>query len=602
MITNTLYIKQQIQEGVAAALQNIYHISFPSQNINLERTSKDFEGDYTVLLFPLLKLKLGKPEEIGTQIGSYLKANLPLVAEFSLIKGFLNLTLATSVWEDFLYFATSQWDNFLATASVPSQKILIEYLSPNTNKPLHLGHLRNGFLGASLTKILEALGHTVNAVCLYNDKGIHICKSMFVYSQNPTPLTPVEAGLKGDHFVGSLYVQFEAWQRQQLENLQQTQGLSKEEAAQQTEAMKAVQEIYRKWEANDPDTLMLWEKMNRWVYKGFEESFETFGFHFDKFYYESQTYTLGKKLVLEGLQKGIFTQKTDASVIVDLTEEGLDEKILLRSDGTSVYITQDLGTAELKHQDYTPDISIYVIGNEQDYHMKVLRLVLQKLGKPYAQGIYHLSYGMVDLPSGRMKTREGNVVDADAIAQEMILTARKTTEELGKTEGLAPEALEKLYAILGLGALKYFLLKVDPQKRILFNPEESIDFKGHTGTFIQYTYARIASIERKAISENLMPSPSFRPEITAPLERELSCLLASYPEILLQAGAHYSPALLANYIYEVARLFSHFWAELPILRAETEAVIQTRITLSLLAGKIIKRGMNLLGIEVPEKM
>jgi arginyl-tRNA synthetase len=601
MITNSLYIKQQIREGIAAALQNIYHISFPSQNINIERTPKDFEGDYTALIFPLLKLKLGKPEEVGIQIGNYLKANLPLVAEFSLIKGFLNLTLATLVWEDFLYFATSQWDNFLATASVPSRKILIEYLSPNTNKPLHLGHLRNGFLGASLAKILEALGHTVNAVCLYNDKGIHICKSMFVYSQNPE-LTPIEAGVKGDHFVGSLYVQFEGWQRQQLEDLRQTQGISKEEAAQQTPAMKAVQEIYRKWEANDPDTLNLWEKMNRWVYEGFEESFRTFGFHFDKFYYESQTYTLGKKLVYEGLQKGIFIQKADGSVVVDLTEEGLDEKILLRSDGTSVYITQDLGTAELKHQDYAPDISIYVIGNEQDYHMKVLSLVLQKLGKPYANAIYHLSYGMVDLPSGRMKTREGNVVDADDIAQEMILTARKTTEELGKTEGLDADALEKLYAILGLGALKYFLLKVDPQKRMLFNPEESIDFKGHTGTFIQYTHARIASIQRKAIAENLMPPSSFRPQITVPLERELIHLLASYPEVLIEAGERYSPALLANYIYEVARLFSHFWAEMPILRAENEAIIQTRIMLSLLAGKIIKRGMSLLGIEVPEKM
>jgi arginyl-tRNA synthetase len=342
--------------------------------------------------------------------------------------------------------------------------------------------------------------------------------------------------------------------------------------------------------------------MNRWVYEGFEESFRTFGFHFDKFYYESQTYTLGKKLVYEGLQKGIFIQKADGSVVVDLTEEGLDEKILLRSDGTSVYITQDLGTAELKHQDYAPDISIYVIGNEQDYHMKVLSLVLQKLGKPYANAIYHLSYGMVDLPSGRMKTREGNVVDADDIAQEMILTARKTTEELGKTEGLDADALEKLYAILGLGALKYFLLKVDPQKRMLFNPEESIDFKGHTGTFIQYTHARIASIQRKAIAENLMPPSSFRPQITVPLERELIHLLASYPEVLIEAGERYSPALLANYIYEVARLFSHFWAEMPILRAENEAIIQTRIMLSLLAGKIIKRGMSLLGIEVPEKM
>ncbi|MCS6905777.1 MAG: arginine--tRNA ligase [Bacteroidia bacterium] len=602
MVLNSLQIKAKIQEAVAQVLEKHYSIPYPAEKVSIEKTSPDFEGDFTVLLFPLLKLKIGKPEEIGEKIGKYLQYE-DIVSNYVVIKGFLNLTLSDKLWQNFILFTNQEWEQFLNSAHVEKpQKILIEYLSPNTNKPLHLGHLRNGFLGASLAQILKAVGHQVNTVCLFNDKGVHICKSMHAYMQNGCTHTPQEKGIKGDHFVGDLYVQFERLLQEQIETLQKNQGLSKEQAMHQAPAMQAVQELYRRWEAQEPEVLDIWKKMNQWVYEGFEQSFETFGFHFDKYYYESQTYTLGKAIVQEGLEKGIFIQKPDGSVTIDLTSEGLDEKILLRSDGTSVYITQDLGTAEKRYYDFAPHISIYVIGNEQDYHMKVLKLILQKLGKPYAQGIYHLSYGMVDLPSGRMKTREGNVVDADEIAQEMILTAQKMTQELGKTEGLTPQELEKLYRILGLGALKYFLLKVDPQKRMLFNPEESIDFKGHTGTFIQYTHARIASVLRKAKEENLIFSSTFEPIFTAPLEKKLVLWLCFYPEILLQAAAQYSPAILANYIYEGARLFSNFWAELPILRAQPAEIAQTRIILASLTGKVISHAMHLLCIEVPEKM
>lgn len=593
--------QESIIQGIQLAFQNIFNHDLPLEQIALTPTKKEFEGSYTFVVFPFLKVSQTTPENTGNLIGEYLKANVAAVSDFNVVKGFLNLVLNENVWVDLFQKIYSQPN----IGQLPSngQKVMVEYSSPNTNKPLHLGHLRNNFLGYSVAEILKANGYEVIKANLVNDRGIHICKSMVAYQHFGNGETPETSGLKGDHLAGKYYVKFDVEYKNQIKELI-TAGQSEEDAKKNAPLLLEAQEMLRKWEAGDEAVVSLWKQMNGWVYAGFDATYRKMGVNFDKFYYESDTYLLGKDIVEEGLAKGVFFKKENGSVWVDLTDEGLDEKLVRRADGTSVYITQDLGTADLKYKDFQIDKSVYVVGNEQDYHFDVLFKIMRKLGRSYGSGLYHLSYGMVDLPTGKMKSREGTVVDADDLIQEMIDTAEHHTKELGKIEGFSEEQAKVLYEILGLGALKYFLLKVDPKKRMLFNPQESIEFQGYTGPFVQYSHARIAAILRKAEQIGVDYEKGDFSGITELAESETALIqiLNDFDRKIKAAADDYSPAIIAQYLFDLAKEYNRFYADLPIFHEKDLAVQAFRVALSAQTAKTIKRGMSLLGIQVPERM
>jgi arginyl-tRNA synthetase len=579
------------------AVKNLYNIDIAAGDVSLQETRKEFEGQVTVVTFPFTKFSRKSPEQTGNEIGAYLQSELKEVAAFNVIKGFLNISITDEYWKGQLYEVILPED--FAVIAPNGKKVMVEYSSPNTNKPLHLGHVRNNLLGFSVAEILAAAGYDVIKTNLVNDRGIHICKSMLAWQKFGNGETPESSGLKGDHLVGKYYVIFDKEYKKQIDELKAA-GQTEDDAKKNAPLIKEAQEMLQKWEAGDASVKNLWKTMNSWVYAGFAETYKALGVSFDKFYYESDTYLLGKDIIEEGLQKGVFFRKPDNSVWIDLTADGLDEKLVLRSDGTSVYITQDLGTAQLKYNDFQMDDSIYVVGNEQDYHFKVLFLILQKLGKTWAKGLFHLSYGMVDLPSGKMKSREGTVVDADDLIAEMEQTAKEQTEAMGKVEGFSEEEKLQLYHTIGMGALKYFLLKVDPKKRLLFDPNESVDFQGHTGPFIQYTHARIRSVLSRA--GDLAVNEAKKYDQLAPEERDLIVSLTQFPDIIRSAAEGHSPAVIANYVYEVAKTYNKFYHERSILQAEDEAAKQFRLQLSVASGKVIKKAMGLLGIDVPERM
>ncbi|HVG42129.1 MAG TPA: arginine--tRNA ligase, partial [Chitinophagaceae bacterium] len=545
----------QLKDIIAKSIESIYTITYYADDVTLTQTKPEFEGDYTIVLFSLVKTLKKSPEALGAELGDkLLEDQKDLITGYNVIKGFLNLSIKDSFFTNFLM----QQSNETFSALHPTgQKVIVEYSSPNTNKPIHLGHLRNNFLGWSIAEILKAAGNDVTKTCIVNDRGIHICKSMIAWQEFANGATPQSTGTKGDHFVGDYYVKFNELYKEQVAQLVE-QGVKKEDAEKKAPIMQRTQQMLVDWENGDPQVLELWRTMNGWVYEGFEETYNRIGSDFHKTYYESETYLLGKDFVDEGLKKGVFYKKEDGSVWIDLSDEGLDEKLVLRADGTSVYITQDLGLAQEKYKDFPYDKSIYVIGDEQNYHMKVLKLILKKLGLPYADGIYHLSYGMVELPSGRMKSREGTVVDADNIVDEMINIAAQHTKESGKVSDFSETELKELYEIIGLGALKFFLLRVDPKKKMIFNPEESIDFHGFTGPFVQYTHARIKSILRKAGSEVIIQS--YTGDLFK-LEKELLLLLEQYPTIIKQAATEYNPSVIAIYAFTIAKLYNAFYTE-----------------------------------------
>ncbi|HET9503591.1 MAG TPA: arginine--tRNA ligase [Hymenobacter sp.] len=594
-------LEQTLKTALQAAAQAVFNQQIPAASLVLQPTRKDFAGSFTLVTFPLTKAFGKGAEQLGQALGEWLKANEPAVADYNVVKGFLNLEIADAEWLK-LFTALSQQP---AGAPVPfdgPKNVVVEYSSPNTNKPLHLGHLRNNFLGYSVAEILKATGATVTKANLVNDRGIHICKSMLAYQRFGQGETPESAGIKGDHLAGKYYVLFDKHYREEIKQLE-VEGVTTEVAKKQAPLILAAQTMLQQWEAGDEEVMALWHRMNGWVYDGFNATYANIGVDFDKFYYESGTYLLGKERVEEGLAKGVFFQKADGSVWVDLTAEGLDEKLVRRADGTSVYITQDLGTAELKYQDFHYDSSVYVIGDEQNYHMQVLRAILQKLQKPYADAIYHLSYGMVDLPSGKMKSREGTVVDADELVAEVVAAAEAATLEKGKTEGLSDEELAGLYHTLGLGALKYYLLKVDPKKRMLFNPAESVRLEGDTGPFVQYSYARISAIRRRAVEQGVADVTDFS-QLTElqPTEQELIQQLAGYAGTVAEAARTFSPAVVAQYVYEVAKSYNRFYTEVPIF-GEADAVKKAfRVALSAKTAATIKASLGLLGIAVPERM
>ena len=586
-------VEEQILHTLPQAVSDLYQAEMPVSEFNLQETRKEFAGQITVVTFPITRFSKKSPEVTGEELGAYLQNVIPDVVAFNVIKGFLNLSISDSYWINSL----EQAANYQATAN--GKKVMVEYSSPNTNKPLHLGHIRNNLLGYSVAEILAASGYEVVKANLVNDRGIHICKSMLAWQKFGNGETPESSGLKGDHLVGKYYVLFDKAYKAEQEALL-AQGKTEEEAKKQAPLIMEAQAMLQAWEAGDEAVLSLWKKMNTWVYAGFEQTYTTLGVDFKKYYYESNTYLLGKDCIEEGLKKGVFFKKDDGSVWIDLTADGLDEKLVLRADGTSVYITQDLGTAQLKYDDFGMDESIYVVGNEQDYHFKVLFLILEKLGKTWAKGLYHLSYGMVDLPSGKMKSREGTVVDADDLLAEMVATAKQRTEELGKVEGFTEDEKANLYRMIGLGALKYFLLKVEPKKRLLFDPNESIDFQGNTGPFIQYTHARIQSVLNKA-NYGVAAKTNYSGTLTSS-ERDVLVCLSQYPALLQAAATEYSPALVANYTYELAKLYNKFYHEEIILKLEDEELKAFRLALSAATAKTIKKAMSLLGIQVPDKM
>ncbi len=596
-----MQLEETISQRISQAFEALFGHNIAASQISLQPTRKEFAGSFTFVTFPYAKQAGKKPEELGEVLGSYLKENAEEIKDYNVVKGFLNLEVQEKVW--LRLFRKLMEDRENGTVAPSGKHVMVEYSSPNTNKPLHLGHLRNNFLGYSVSEILKANGHRVFKANLVNDRGIHICKSMLAYRHFGNGETPESSGVKGDHLAGKYYVLFDKAYKQQVEELVES-GVEKEEAKKQAPLILEAQEMLQKWEQGDEETVSLWKRMNSWVYAGFEETYRNIGVDFDKFYYESGTYMLGKERVEEGLQKHVFYRKPDGSVWVDLTEEGLDQKLVLRSDGTSVYITQDLGTAELKYSDFPYDQSVYVVADEQNYHFQVLKAILKKLEKPYAAGIYHLSYGMVDLPSGKMKSREGTVVDADELVGEMIEAARQQTEELGKIEGFSPEEAKQLYHTLAMGALKYFLLKVDPKKRMLFNPQESIDFKGNTGPFIQYTHARISAILRKAaelgISADAGGFDGF--ESMHEAEQEVIVQLVNFRGVVKEAGALYAPSVVANYAYELAKAYNRFYQEISIFNETNEEARRFRIGLSFMVARYIRKSMSLLGIAVPERM
>ncbi len=580
-----------------SAIKQLYNEEVAESVVNIQETRKEFEGQITIVVFPIVRYSKKSPEETANAIGEYLLANVAEITAFNVVKGFLNLSIADSYWLN-LFNNELLKDDFL-TVKPNGKKVMVEYSSPNTNKPLHLGHVRNNLLGYSVAELLEADGFEVFKVNLVNDRGIHICKSMLAWEKWGNGETPASSGLKGDHLVGKYYVIFDKEYKKEIDTLKLA-GQTEDEAKKNAPLIKEAQQMLLKWEAGDEAVIALWKKMNGWVYEGFEISYKNLGVDFDKYYYESNTYLLGKDTVDEGLAKGVFFKKEDGSVWIDLTADGLDQKLVLRADGTSVYITQDLGTAQMKYDDFHMDQSIYVVGNEQDYHFKVLFLILEKLGKSWAKGLYHLSYGMVDLPSGKMKSREGTVVDADDLVAEMIETAKQKTEALGKINDFSEAEKAELYTNIGLGALKYFLLKVEPKKRLLFDPSESIDFQGNTGPFIQYTHARIKSLLAKA---NYKAGERVEQAALSATELDMIMLLAKYPAELSNAAKSYSPAFLANYLYELAKLFNKFYHEVPpIVKEEDAKVKQHRLNICSLTADVLKAGTKILGINVPERM
>ncbi|MFC2147541.1 arginine--tRNA ligase [Bacteroidota bacterium] len=593
-------IQEVIENKVIEAVASLYDMTLPS--VEFQPTRKDFEGDITVVVFPMLRYIKGNPEKIGIQIGTYLEKELNEVKGFNVIKGFLNLVITDNYFKNF-FNSIKDDESYGRKPEQDRNAILVEYSSPNTNKPLHLGHIRNNLLGYSVAEILKADGNRVYKTQIINDRGIHICKSMLAWQMFGNGETPESTGLKGDKLAGLYYVKFDKVYKEEVEKLLAA-GKDKIKAEREAPMLLKAQEMLRKWEAGDAEVVKLWKKMNSWVYAGFDETYANLGVNFDKLYYESETYLLGKDVIAEGIENGIFYRKEDGSVWIDLTDEGLDEKIVLRADGTAVYMTQDIGTAIQRVKDF-PDIGgmVYTVGNEQDYHFKVLFLILKKLGYSWAQHLYHLSYGMVDLPEGKMKSREGTVVDADDLIDEMTNTAAQISEELGKLDDYSEEERKKLYRIIGLGALKYYILKVDPKKRILFNPEESVDFQGNTGPFIQYTYARIQSILRKAnLSSNDLVKKLGESVGLHPKEKELIKLLEIYPDTVKLAAENYSPALIANYTYDLVKDFNSFYQQVSILGESEEEIRVFRVQLAKKVGEVIKSAFKLLGIEVPVRM
>ncbi|WP_293714657.1 arginine--tRNA ligase [uncultured Parabacteroides sp.] len=597
-----MVIEQQITGAIIAGIKELYGAEVPANQIQLQKTKKEFKGHLTLVVFPFLRTSKKSPEQTAQEIGEYLQKNEPAIAEFNVIKGFLNLTVAGPCWIDLLNSVNAQPSYGIVPATEQSPLVMIEYSSPNTNKPLHLGHVRNNLLGYSLAEIMKANGNKVVKTNIVNDRGIHICKSMLAWQKWGEGVTPESSGKKGDHLIGDFYVLFDKHYKQELKELE-AKGLTKEEAEAQSGLMAEAREMLRKWEAGDAEVRALWEKMNSWVYAGFDETYKMMGVDFDKIYYESQTYLEGKGKVMEGLEKGIFYRREDGSVWADLTKDGLDEKLLLRADGTSVYMTQDIGTAKLRFDDYPINKMIYVVGNEQNYHFQVLSILLDKLGFEFGKGLVHFSYGMVELPEGKMKSREGTVVDADDLMDEMINTAHEISQELGKLDEMTENEAADISRIVGLGSLKYFILKVDPRKNMTFNPKESIDFNGNTGPFIQYTYARIRSVLRKAAEQGIT-LPEQLPADTPISEKEegLVQMIADYAVTVREAGKEYSPAFIANYIYDLVKEYNQFYHDFSILREENAEIKQFRLVLSANVAKIVKSGMSLLGIEVPERM
>ena len=604
-------IEEQITVAALAAVKELYGTEVPEKMIQLQKTRSDFEGNLTLVTFPLLKTSHKKPEDTAQDLGEYLKKNCKAVADFNVVKGFLNLVIAQAAWTELLNDINADEKFGEKRVTDESPLVMIEYSSPNTNKPLHLGHVRNNLLGWSLAQIMEANGNKVVKTNIVNDRGIHICKSMLAWQKWDNGITPEQAGKKGDHLIGDFYVLFDKHYKEECKQLQEQyekEGLTAEEAKEKAEheapLIKEAHDMLVKWEANDPEIRALWEKMNNWVYAGFDETYKALGVGFDKIYYESNTYLVGKKKVEEGLAKGLFIRKEDNSVWADLTNEGLDQKLLLRKDGTSVYMTQDIGTAEMRFNDYPIDKMIYVVGNEQNYHFQVLSILLDRLGFKWGKDLVHFSYGMVELPNGKMKSREGTVVDADDLVASMIENAKSLSEDkVNKLEGITEEEKNEIARIVGMGALKYFILKVDARKNMLFNPEESIDFNGNTGPFIQYTYARIRSILRKAEAQNITLPASLNDD--APLnEKEIALIqkLNDFGAAVAQAGIDYSPSGIANYCYELTKEFNQFYHDYSILNADTEAEKITRLMIAKNVAKVIKNGMALLGIEVPERM
>ena len=603
-------IEQKLVLSVVNGLKALYGQDVPAEQIQLQKTKKEFEGHLTLVVFPFLRMSRKKPEQTAQEIGEYLVANEPSVAGFNVIKGFLNLTVASSAWIELLNGIHADDRYGLVAATPESPLVMIEYSSPNTNKPLHLGHVRNNLLGNALANIIAANGNRVVKTNIVNDRGIHICKSMLAWLKYGNGETPESSGKKGDHLIGDYYVAFDKHYKAEVKELMaqyQAEGMNEEDAKAKAEAesplMKEARAMLVKWEAGDPEVRALWKKMNDWVYAGFDETYRMMGVSFDKIYYESETYLEGKQKVLEGLEKGLFYRKEDGSVWADLTGEGLDQKLLLRADGTSVYMTQDIGTAEQRFADYPIDKMIYVVGNEQNYHFQVLSILLDRLGFEWGKSLVHFSYGMVELPEGKMKSREGTVVDADDLMEEMINTARETSGDLGKLDGLTKEEADNIARIVGLGALKYFILKVDARKNMTFNPKESIDFNGNTGPFIQYTYARIRSVLRKA-QEAGITIPAQLPVGVELSEKEegLIQMIADFAAVVQQAGEDYSPSVIANYCYDLVKEYNQFYHDFSILREPNEALKTFRLVLSANVAKVVRLGMGILGIEVPERM
>ena len=603
-------IEDKLVASVINGLKALYGQEVPEKMVQLQKTKKEFEGHLTLVVFPFLKMSRKGPEQTAQEIGEYLKANEPAVAAFNVIKGFLNLTIASATWIELLNEIQADEQYGLVKATETSPLVMIEYSSPNTNKPLHLGHVRNNLLGNALANIVAANGNKVVKTNIVNDRGIHICKSMLAWKKYGNGETPETSGKKGDHLVGDYYVSFDKHYKAEVKELMAqftAQGMNDEEAKAKAEAesplMQEAREMLVKWEAGDPEVRGLWEMMNNWVYAGFDETYKMMGVGFDKIYYESNTYLEGKEKVMEGLEKGFFFKKEDGSVWADLTAEGLDHKLLLRGDGTSVYMTQDIGTAKLRFADYPIDKMIYVVGNEQNYHFQVLSILLDKLGFEWGKSLVHFSYGMVELPEGKMKSREGTVVDADDLMEEMIATAKETSQELGKLDGLTQEEADDIARIVGLGALKYFILKVDARKNMTFNPKESIDFNGNTGPFIQYTYARIQSVLRKAAESGIVVPEQIPAGIELSEKEEgLIQMVADFAAVVKQAGEDYSPSIIANYTYDLVKEYNQFYHDFIILREENEAVKVFRIALSANVAKVVRLGMGLLGIEVPARM
>ncbi|QZT37833.1 arginine--tRNA ligase [Halosquirtibacter xylanolyticus] len=590
-------IKSKVKEAIAA----LYQSDIDESQVQIQQTRKEFDGDKTVVVFPFLRVSKKSPEVTAQEIGDYLKENLEEISDYNIVKGFLNLSISTAYWVGVLNEISGNPQYGFKPVTEDSELVMIEYSSPNTNKPLHLGHIRNNLLGFSISEIMEANGNKVVKTNIVNDRGIHICKSMYAWIKEGNGETPESSNKKGDHLVGEYYVKFDKMYKQQVNELV-AEGMSEDEAKEKAPCMIDTRDLLRKWENKDEETIALWRKMNGWVYKGFDETYKRLGVSFDKIYYESDTYLTGRDEVLRGLKEGEFIQEDDGSVWADLESDGLDKKILLRSDGTSVYMTQDIGTAQMRYEDYPIDHMIYVVGNEQIYHFQVLSILLDKLGYKWGKDLYHFSYGMVELPQGKMKSREGTVVDADDLMDEMISVARKVSEDLGKLDGYTDAEKENIYRIVALGALKYFMLKVDPKKGMMFNPEESIDFNGNTGPFIQYTYARIQSVLRKA-NEAGINVPSVVPNI-APNAKEIELIkvLSLYGSCVADAGKNHSPALIANYVYDLVKCFNQFYHEYSINKEENKDIQSFRLALAAQVGKVIKSGFSLLGIEVPERM